>query len=661
MKAIMTNWLFFFSEKSNVRFWVGWGILFILSIGLTGCSFSLAADVTPPPGASDIAISRTQVASSVQDVYPLVPPDVNNGKVIFEEKCAPCHGINGDGDGPRAAQLANPVPALSNLETARQAVPARWYLIVTNGNLERFMPPFPSLSDSQRWDVVAYALSLSTSSAAIEQGAQLYQENCAACHGAEGKGDGQQAENLPKPPTNFTDLAFGASKSGFDIYSSIVLGVPPAMPAFGEKLSDDDRWAIVAYLQSLTFTKALETLAETSVEATLPAPVTAETTTTALPTPAATGEATPQEQPATGKGVIRGQVTNGSGGEVPANLTITLEGYDDFEQVFTATTALQSDRTFVFEDVEMQEGRVFVAYTEYSNTTYASDVAVAPSQDASLELPIIIYETTTDASVIKCDRLHLFFDLLDENTLRVVQLYIMSNTSNKTLVPEQPGQPTVRFKLPVGSSNLQFQDGVLGERYISTPDGFGDTASIRPGTGNYQVLFSFTMPYNRKLDLVQPISIPVDALVVLIPEGGLKVRSELLRDEGKRDAEGTVYHMYSGGSLSAGEELRLSISGQAGTSGFSLSGGSRESIMVGLIVFGLAFIVAGIWFYRHTRLEELEDEDEQALNTPETIDGLIDAIIALDDLYQSGGIPEEAYLNRRAELKQKLKAIKGKS
>jgi len=34
---------------------------------------------------------------------------------------------------------------------------------------------------------------------------------------------------------------------------------------------------------------------------------------------------------------------------------------------------------------------------------------------------------------------------------------------------------------------------------------------------------------------------------------------------------------------------------------------------------------------------------------------VIDAIIALDDLYQRGELPEEAYLQRRAELKSRLR------
>ncbi len=35
----------------------------------------------------------------------------------------------------------------------------------------------------------------------------------------------------------------------------------------------------------------------------------------------------------------------------------------------------------------------------------------------------------------------------------------------------------------------------------------------------------------------------------------------------------------------------------------------------------------------------------------------MDAIIALDDLYQEGRLPEEAYQTRRAELKERLSQL----
>ena len=39
----------------------------------------------------------------------------------------------------------------------------------------------------------------------------------------------------------------------------------------------------------------------------------------------------------------------------------------------------------------------------------------------------------------------------------------------------------------------------------------------------------------------------------------------------------------------------------------------------------------------------------------ETVEDLMDAIIALDDRYKAGDLPEEAYLSRRDELKERLR------
>ena len=95
------------------------------------------------------------------------------------------------GDGPQASKLANPVAAIGSPDLARQAKPVEWYNIVTNGEMNLFMPPFSgSLSDRQRWDVIAYVFTLGSSSQAVQQGESIYTEQCAACHGASGRGDG---------------------------------------------------------------------------------------------------------------------------------------------------------------------------------------------------------------------------------------------------------------------------------------------------------------------------------------------------------------------------------------------------------------------------------------------------------------------------------------
>ena len=70
-----------------------------------------------------------------------------------------------------AAQLQKQPTALGKPENARAAAPASWFTTVTQGNMQSFMPPFNSkLSDQQRWDVVAYILSLGTTPDEIAKG-----------------------------------------------------------------------------------------------------------------------------------------------------------------------------------------------------------------------------------------------------------------------------------------------------------------------------------------------------------------------------------------------------------------------------------------------------------------------------------------------------------
>ena len=115
---------------------------------LSACSFSLAEDITPPPGA-EVPLEAPTQPPLRGPLYPLVPPDPSVGNLIYAEKCAPCHGITGLGDGSMAGQLPVPAPALGTDQVARTSSPAEWYSIVTQGNLEQRMPPFNSLTDRQ--------------------------------------------------------------------------------------------------------------------------------------------------------------------------------------------------------------------------------------------------------------------------------------------------------------------------------------------------------------------------------------------------------------------------------------------------------------------------------------------------------------------------------
>jgi mono/diheme cytochrome c family protein len=630
-----------------------------LTLVLSACSFSLAEDVTPPPGLQQQAAGQAQPAAASSNTYPLLPPNPVNGQEIYAANCSPCHGDTGLGDGPQASQLPNPPTALGSPDLARQATLAGWYQTVTQGNIQNFMPPFSSLTDGQRWDVVAYAFTLSASPATLDQGKQLFQANCARCHGSTGKGDGPDVAGLTNPPVDLTSQQLMATKSESDFFNAITQGVAPDMPAFSDQISESDRWALAAYLRTLAFAENSAPLAA----ATTPEPGAA----TPVPGEISPGAVVTSTEPVSGTqfiGSVTGKVTVSDGSLLPISTTVTLHGFDNMQTAITQTIGIQPDGTFIFGDVPMLDGRVFLATTSYQGTAYSSDIATVQNGQKNLSLPITVYSTTTDASLLSVDRLHLFFDPVDAQTIEVIELYVISNPGTKTIVPAKTGEPVVTFKLPTGATNLQFQDGSLGGRYLQTSDGFGDTVSIPPGSGSYQVLFSFDMPYDNKLDLVQPITLPTNAVVILSPEGTISVQGDQFQDAGTRDVQGTQYHMYNGPAYSPGQDLRLTVTAGSGGQSLSRITNSSSSLLIGIGAFGVALIVAGIFLFMRNRSQAIPQEAQGTSSVPvaaipEDAETIMDAILALDDLYKEGKLPDDAYQQRRAELKARLKALMG--
>ncbi len=89
----------------------------------------------------------------------------------------------------------------------------------------------------------------------LARGAQVFREQCAACHGDAGRGDGPKARRLQgPPPADLTDPAAMGDVTPVDIYRKVMLGVAgTAMPSFEETVSDSDRWAVTAYVATLPY------------------------------------------------------------------------------------------------------------------------------------------------------------------------------------------------------------------------------------------------------------------------------------------------------------------------------------------------------------------------------------------------------------------------
>ena len=132
---------------------------------------------------------------------------------------------------------------------------ARWALLLSATAL-LLAAPWP---DSKLLLAPAYPTSFHTARggftpASINAGARLYAANCAACHGLDGGGEGPLASSLPMWPPNLNGPLLGQRLDG-ELFWHVLQGLQDrhgktTMPGFGDRLSDDDVWALIDFMQA---------------------------------------------------------------------------------------------------------------------------------------------------------------------------------------------------------------------------------------------------------------------------------------------------------------------------------------------------------------------------------------------------------------------------
>jgi hypothetical protein len=379
-----------------------------------------------------------------------------------------------------------------------------------------------------------------------------------------------------------------------------------------------------------------------------------------------------------------GKVVNGSGGTIPSELKAVLHIFEhdaatqQVSEVSTQEAPIAADGVYKFDQVAMPTNRVFFVSVNYANTDFESEPIFPTDGQTSLDMPVTIYDTTTDTTGLVADQVHILLDYSKPDVVQVVEFLVITNPGTKVVVAAESGGPVLAVVLPKGYTNLQFEQGALGDRYLKTETGFSDTTSVVPGTNQYQLVYAVDLALPKpglfggtKLEFSQSFPIKINSLSVLAPDGvtveGANFTAGGLQDMGS----GAQYQVFNGGSLEPGKELQVSASGtpKGSTQPQAASGNSStQNILIGIGAFGLVLILVGIWMYWRDRQrvddeddDEEDDADDQGDDHDEqdgmNMDEIMDAIVALDDQFKAGNIQEAAYKERRADLKTKLKGI----
>jgi mono/diheme cytochrome c family protein len=569
-----------------------------------------------------VAVTAAQAPAPISlPTDPGLAAEVEAGFALFEERCITCHGPQGLGDGPMAPDLPNPPARLGDPAFLRTTVPGDLFEVISNGRIERGMPPFGAqssepLSADDRWRLVAALYSLANSAEVVARGEEVYLASCQECHG-DGRGnDVTLALNDPAYWLNISDEVLFAT-----------LGDEAFVPEHQDlALSDEQRQAVTAYTR-INFGSPVALF---------------------QPLPAA---------------VVSGEVINGTTGEAVsgAGWSANLRAFtEDLDVRLTLTTTVGTDGRYHFDLSDASPAWFLRVQVNYDGMDFASDFGQLSHLRPNLELPITVYDSTTDPAALQFEQIHMVIEIVD-NVLQMNELYVASNIDSAVFVGASGdySQGTVRFGLPPEATGLSIQRGFGSfesffptDEVTLTADGWAATIPVRPGRGSLTLLASYTLPYRNGMTLDHRLYHNAAGITLVMRDVGVRLADDgAWIDNGQQMIAGEPFVSYVRSSLPAGSTFNLTFGGRSRLAILVQEQGATLAIGTGALLLALALAAYVVRSWRREP-DEMAPEEAEA-----DADELLQTIADLDDAYERGEISEAEYHGVREELKLALRDI----
>ena len=207
------------------------------------------------------------------------PAASEEGKALYEDKCAHCHGVEGAGDGsaaenllPRPRDFTRGLYKIRSTESGQLPTDQDLFDIISNGMPGSSMPAWGEiLTEDEQWQLVAHIktfydgfedasprlIDLSGkvpySEESVAKGEEFYTNlGCVDCHGVIGRGDGTSAPDLTDewgfrswPANLWQKWTFRGGTTTEDIFKRFIGGIagspmPSFISSFRLGLSDDE-------------------------------------------------------------------------------------------------------------------------------------------------------------------------------------------------------------------------------------------------------------------------------------------------------------------------------------------------------------------------------------------------------------------------------------
>ncbi|MGF1505220.1 MAG: hypothetical protein GYB64_05220 [Chloroflexi bacterium] len=272
--------------------------------------------------------------------------------------------------------------------------------------------------------------------------------------------------------------------------------------------------------------------------------------------------AAPPDLPETG--AVRGAVMHATdAANLPAGTEVELHGIsfangEHLVEFLNTTTTTDANGHYAFNEIPLDMPMsAYVVRVMYDGVEFVN-LAMVGSQ-AVLEVPVMVYENTTDDSVIEVESIYMMFEETDAG-YTVLQAMTFTNTSDKVYMAADPLDETipasVRIALPENAQNISIQGDELNSRYVTQGTIIHDTHPVFPGYASHEVMVQYTLPKGR---VVLPVDYLTHEVTVLAPEDDI-VRSKALS---RSPIQPTLqpYQAFSASQTAAGSALAFAVRG----------------------------------------------------------------------------------------------------
>jgi len=366
---------------------------------------------------------------------------------------------------------------------------------------------------------------------------------------------------------------------------------------------------------------------------------------------------------------MKGTVTNGTTGKpVPNQLVQLMVPRNGMQEVATAKT--DAAGRFALTPPADGSAPFFLVQTVFQDVNYRVRISGSTSAD------MMVYDATSVPPPLRIKSARILVNA-EGQKVHVQELFAVENTA----------QPARTFANSDGTFYFHLGEGagdptaaVAGQMNMPIPQAVQDGKSPREFSINYAlqpgvtvVMVAYDADYSAgKFTLRDMVDYPIGQLELRVSPPSITVDSSVFKAAGVDSSSGE--QTLRAESLTSGTALEASVSGDAApnTAPEAAQGeGEIKTVPNSMARLGLAllacFLLILLWALGVRLAREWPRWKDRQSSSPAQkeleakVDGLLNSLADLDELFAAGKVQEKSYWKERLELKAKIVTILKKS